>query len=31
MALAVVLVGAGATAAHAQTREADAERLFREG
>lgn len=31
MALAVVLVGAGATAADAQTREADAERLFREG
>ena len=31
VALAVVLVGAVARGAHAQTREADAERLFREG
>lgn len=31
MALAVVLVAGGGAAAHAQTREADAERLFREG
>ena len=31
VALAAVVMGAGATAARAQTREADAERLFREG